>query len=783
MSNDYVHEKYDIGITRTSTAKVGLMLVKDKNGNPRYQVLRDPYLAAQFFTGTPGYGNLPSEKELAIRQDDWRSGFGLDVDDGTKRYYSSDGMDLRFRGKAIAGQTPTIHAFPVATTVPTIINGTLEAQTGWTYDTDWTRSSTQKQAGSYSIRFNKAVVATTYNHQYLVGWTPGVQYTVTVYCYGYDASNTASIRISDGTQDVDSTTNATQAWVAKTAQITVASTATYLRISFKAVTASAENLYWDTVSITMDSAAGAVAYSGVTRAFAEFEDDLWYTLDKKLIQMDGATGASLLVWQCGANITDLEPYSDDRLYIAQGLAAAYLYMPVAATFALGGITTSSGKAAENFKYFAFVHTTADTMYGSDAVNKMRSCTTPVNGGANDWTGQTTVGSSYYEITKLLEKSGALYMMKEDMPYYLDSAGAVQNDLAPELATETKSTDNGKNAIIWKNRLYMPWGDQVLLEYDAGTNTYRSPSDYCTDLSAFNGQVFAIAGDGRYLHAITNNGADVEVLAGRLETIESTTDWVWHPIAGITLDGCETAFVSSVYQKRLWISSTLSTNSLYYIPLPTGYGDIINDANRLFKTGTTCETPWLHGNFRATNKEFIDLTLEMEHTYNVGRYFTVRYKLLGGSWVSISGNFDGSATSMIETKFLAGASTSRTSTMIKLEFTAVTDDTDYTPQLLSYHLKGILRPSQREIIICEVRCANEIQIKQPGVIDQGSHDEIVATLDEAMLATWPVTIYDINGDAKTVNFLPTNPYWVSVKDEMHRELERHYTLVMQAVTLA
>jgi hypothetical protein len=200
-----------------------------------------------------------------------------------------------------------------------------------------------------------------------------------------------------------------------------------------------------------------------------------------------------------------------------------------------------------------------------------------------------------------------------------------------------------------------------------------------------------------------------------------------------------------------------------------------------------ETSWLHGNFANTTKAFPKLTLVMGHTYSASRYFTVKYKKIGdSSWTTI-GNYAGTATSMTQSKFIPadGSSVKPTSSMFKLQFTAVTNDTTITPVLVSYFLTGVLYPTQRQIIACKVYCSNEIQLAD-GTLDQGSYATIVATIDEARAATWPVTIYDINGDTKTVKFLPLpgdTPQWTVIKSEKHRKLELEYTLLMQVVPLS
>ena len=778
MVAPFVHDKFDIGILRQNgSTKVGMMLVKDKYGSPSYKVYDDEYLAAQFFSGAPGYGNLPPEKELALRQDDWRSGFGLDVYDSNdpKRYLKSIGMDMRFRGMGIAGPTPTAASIPTHYTASDWNYGdrTEDPDSKWTNDDNVLASAGNATAndeagwGSYiyvyfpamncsSIRFAWGESTTNV----VTGWTVGY--------YNLDTNAWVNAVEVTGTNPSPGTVTAA---LGATKTISGARVRIEDQSTGQTYTISSIQMYAESATI-----------QGITIGGIDFNDELYLTRGNTLLTMNSSTGTITVVTDgCFIeNITDLEVFSDDKLYIALGLSQDYWEMTTGEAF------TKNTLANNSMKYFAFVHTTVDTMYASDGVNTVRSTVDPADGGTA-WSAQTTVGSSYHEFTRLMEDNGALFLMKSNIPYYLDSSGNVQTDLAADLSTETVSTDNGKNTALWQGNLYLPWGDQTLLEIASGVNTFLNPADFSTTLPEFNGQVFAAAGDSRYLYTILDYSTKVEVLSGRYETIDGSTSWVWHPIAEITLTGCETAFISSIFQKRLWITSTLAADSIYFIPLPTGYGNITTDANRKFKTGVTMTTSLLHGNFKSTKKAFPELELVMGHSYDVNVYFTVAYKKLGdGSWTSI-GNFKGSATSMTESKFIPvdGSSNNPVSTMFQLRFTAVTDDTDLTPVLLNYPLKGILYPSQREIIACQVYCSNEISLKDGG-FDRGSFDTIVATLNEARSATWPVTFYDIDNATQTVKFLPLPsgvPRWELIAVEKNRKKERAYNLLMQVVALS
>lgn len=772
-ASPYIQDKFDLGILRADgSTKVGLMLVRDKNNAPQFAVFDDEYLAAQYFSGEPGYGNLPSEKEMVMRQDDWRSGFGLEIYDSnnSKRYYSSIGMDMRFKGMAIAGpKSSTVTKPSSISAAATLQNTTFEAAANWTGGAQ-NLVTFHGGAASWQVDNSNAYQdAATWD----VSWQSR---TFDVWCFVWSAgANEARIAINDGVGTTYSsyhTGNST--WQTLHVQRTLDAAATRLRVLLYDDALGGGNSYFDDLVLGSPVA-------GITVKWADF-NDAWYMASGQILSKLNGTGDTFtIVAAMPAVITDIEPFTDSRLYIALGTSNPYMYMNTSEVIT---DTTNAGITNNKYQYFKTVHSATPNLWGNDGVNTIRSCTNPIIGGAA-WSGQTTVSSSYNSITGLFSTSGALYIGKEDMMYYLNSAGAVQNDLAPELQSLTSST-SCKNSIVWLGALYIPAGSQSLLENDSGTNTWLSPALYITNLGDFNGQVQALAADDQYLFAILDNSTKIEVLAGRHETIDGVTSWVWHPINETTLTGCQTAAVSSVYQKRLWIASTAAGDSIYYIPLPTGYGNITADANRSFQTGTTMETPWLHGNFKATTKAYPKLELTMGHTYNTGRYFTAKYKKLGDSaWTTI-GNYTGSATSMTQSRYIPADASSNNpkATMFKLQFTAVTDDTTITPVLLSYHLTGILYPTQREIIACKVRCSNEIVLRD-GTVDNGSAATIAATLDEARTATWPVTIYDLDGTAVTVKFLAPSsvPRWQVTKRESGRKEEREYNLLMQRISLS
>lgn len=782
MTTHFKANRHDFSITDPSAShKMGFVV--DRKDGFHYQELDGKALVDLYASDSPTQSNTNPEEELLLGQGpDWRAGFGKEYWNSSDptRYFSSIGCDLRFVSGAIAGPTPQTHSFPTVSAVPTVQNGGMDTDTYWDHseaNVSWGADSGRTGGG---IALSGSGEKNTW--QYIEGWTPGVQYTVTGWCKGADSSNKVRVQVADGTQTISSTYNETSSWVEKTAQITVASTAEYLKINFNASCAGGDACCVDDASIAMDSAAGAVAYTGVIRAHAEYNDDIYYSLDKKILRFDDSTGASVLIWQFAANITGLEVFQVsgvDYLFVALGTATAYEYLR-ASTYYSAGFTTSTA-TDKYFTYFKWVHTTADTLYGAvedDKSNSIRSTVNPLNDGTA-WSDQTIVGDAASAIQGQLEDEGALYIPKEDTIYYLDSSGNVQSDLAPELVALKCSTSN-QNADVWLGNIYTQAGTQALLEIGT-SNTWRTPAEYTTNNSDFNGRVQALAHDDQWLYAILDNSTKVEVVAGRLETIDGTSTWVWHPIAEITLDGCQAAWVSSVYKKRLWIASTLSTDSLYFIDLYTGYGDVTSDANRVFKTDAYFITPWLHGDFKTDQKALIKMTATLGHSYDVDVYWECWYQTLGGTWTDM-GDLKGSATSMTAELF---RTTSTTSTMFRFMFVAKTDTTNVTPELLTYVAKLILYPDPKRIIFTRVKVGR-------GVLDKdGNQFKDKYTLQKNCLenirnATWPITMTDLDGATKYVKLLPLPrniPYREVVSKEKNEVTEWAYNLLLLEVPLS
>ncbi len=444
------------------------------------------------------------------------------------------------------------------------------------------------------------------------------------------------------------------------------------------------------------------------------------------------------------------------------------------------------------------------MWKATLPNELQSSTNPNGNTGVDWTTVTTVDTTYFNITDLVEERGTLYVMKEDMPYYLDDSG-IPKPLIPELRSE-QSTNSGHNSIAWQGKIYIPCGSQTLYEYDNGVITNISPSRYITNNTEYSGQIQALACDAHYLFAVTNNDSKVEVLAGRWETIGSSTDWVWHPIAELTMTGCASAWVTTALNRRLWIAPATAGDSLKYIAIPKNYGDVTESGNYYFESAGEFITGWHHANFKADKKAWYKLTLTMSDTSST-LYWTAYYQKLGDTtWTEINSTNKFKVSPTTSAYIPAdGSSAKPSSTMIRFKFVPITTDPDYwvlgtsqlgidtvlayysrTPILINYDVRAVWYPPVITFAVCQVKVADNL------LLNNGQTDEtqMMATIRTAVdelkdpSICWPRAFYPpywgSATDTKYVKLLAPVDL-TAIRDEKNSNIEWVYNLQLEVIT--
>ncbi len=770
--------KHHISILRQDgSTEVPMMLAteKDKEGHdvPIYWTSDDDYIA------DPIRGQSNPNKELPpFIQDDWRGGFGLKFADPSDphRYHYGTNIDMRFRNEGRCGPLATSVTKPTVTT-PTIANTDMESNSDWLNGAanGGEQSDTQAHDGStYSWKVNQAasgptVASDVYQDIHGANITNYQGRTFAIECYVWNDVANGKIFIDDGINARTYSSNHTgsSSWELLTVRHTLASNASQLRIGFYN-NGTANVNYYDDITLTEYPQVGTIACQ------ADFNSKRYASYGNILLLKNSGGTAYTYVNSFPATITDLLPTSvggTDYLIICLGWSDKYWYMIADET------CTENAKANNTIKYMASDGT---TWWGSQTNSTLMTTTHPIS---TDWATSKQIGEDAFDIVDLIVFGGLPYIKKNDCKvYYLDSSSNVQTLINGQ---ENLGGDNSARMFVWReSSLLIPYGKQDLIHYDGTDLTYISPSLYSTGAGDFIGQVQAITGDGHYLYVILDDGADVQLMAVRKETVGGVTDWRWHPLAKLTtITGCASLGLTSVDKKRLWVGSSNSANNFTWYPVTTKYGDIDSDTDYKYQTNGYLYTSWLDLGYRGDIKAFIKQVLTFSHTYNADIYLSVYYRLWGEtSFTNAVGSFDGSSGVRTETKYIDVAS-KPASTFIQFRIQFKTNDVAKTPILNISDLRAILYPSRRNIIHCIVRCADNIIDKKGGALGVTAATIRDTLIEAKNTATYPVTFYDINGDTKYVRFLPVNPYSKVNKDEKGRNIEEWYYLEMMEVTLS
>lgn len=773
------NDTHDISFVEpTGSTEIGLMLVPGKDKAPLWKEYDDPALAQQFFSGAPGYANLPPEKEVQIAQSSWQAGVGQEVFDSSddKRYWFSNKMDLRFKGRAMLG--PAVSA-------KTIPAGVVKAS--YNFNDDLYIGVLKSGGDGALCRLNG--IGTKFGEVYsfsskgvtdLEEYTDGNGYIALggTNKYYYMTSELVVENCEDAWDEL------TEADVTPSADGT---TFNYMNGSASAKFIIGGDLNAGELIATEVVALNLTSYTDITfwikSSVALTANDLQLLLSANpecaspteelnipAVAMNTWTSVHISF----ADPTDLGAIISIGLKMVVDKGAFNLWIDDVRAGAYTESSKADGKAD-------FLQTVGVTLWKAVKPRTLMSSTDPEGTG---WSGTTTVGSTAQDITGLLEESAALYIMKEDMPYYIDTDGNVQR-LIPELKTLESST-SGVNSLVWKAKIYIPCGEQGLVEYDDGTVTWRSPSLYITNYPALCGRIHALAADEQYLYALVKDttGNVIHLLAGREEEIDGTDRWVWHPLNWVLSTGCSYSFISSVYKRRIYVAYSASEATIATFPIPTNYSDPDSDSDYVFETYQTSyfETPWLHANFKGDDKAYIKLTLTLEDTSD-SEYIEAWYMLKGQSVYTEIGDY---TTEPTQTRYIPANSSgdSPEGTMIRFKFVAETSDTSTTPKLLGYDCRAIWYPTKRWLIGCSVKCADNIVIKDK-TVDTQTAAQITTAITDAVEHNWPITLYPpeyaSSADTLTVKILRAEK--VMTKNMLGQNPEYQYNLLLAKTPLA
>jgi hypothetical protein len=211
----------------------------------------------------------------------------------------------------------------------------------------------------------------------------------------------------------------------------------------------------------------------------------------------------------------------DALYLASTTNNLYRLDGSGTSWALPAALSGPPDSAAQW-----IETVGDELWVG-AGNKIAKCEDdPFGSTADNWAAQITIGDASSVITYLKQNKNALFIFKENGVYTISNAG-VDQDVFPTLRFR-RSTNNGRNAAVWLDSLWVPFEDAFYrIEADATLSTAGTELLLEND-SEVRGRIVATAGHNTWFnYAILYNPQSGDSYLGKYGT------WIEQPGAGET----------------------------------------------------------------------------------------------------------------------------------------------------------------------------------------------------------------------------------------------------------
>jgi len=695
---------YDIVLTKSGTDYS--YMLKQAGETKDWLITDAPLLPQTLITESASPSSIQPEREIQISQVDWRKGIQDFTLEDEHKYYESENCDARFKGEVILAPKK-LSALSMPTTGNKQINDYgFEA---WDDDdtlTFWTRSgsastldkTTDEYSGSYAARLKGyESVASIYQDLPFTSADKGRTFTFTAYCKRVGGTGTnLYLQIYDGVGTTPSSSITASDYTQYSVSRTLDANATCLRIQAYIGNYGLNSfyLYVDEAEVTSTTAS-----LGSCSDIIEFGDDLVFASGPSLIKL---SAGSLAIVKEFKTITDLCVF-ENRLYIAQGWSDEYFYTSDLSTFTECTLSNSTAKYMSNVGGGQF--------WISDTNSTMRDSDNPINGGTALST-PYQVGSDDYDITGLVDHDSIVFVRKEDDVYYLSVSDVLSLlDLKAEA-----STTYTYGLHLWGDKLYIPSGVNSLYEYDisAGTATVISPVRYAPGDANYDEEVLAICHDETYLYVVVDNGSDLKILAGRWETVDGDTDWVWHPLYDKTSNDITCMLISSATgDKRLYAGTDTSSDGIYPFIVPVGYSAVYLESGFECEASGNFITPWYQSNFPTENKYWksVDITSKC---CTDKTSITPYYQVKGGDWTAMvaltTSAYDGGYPDETTDSRSIGVSSER----IRFKFAMAAADDDYTPILYGEGgglvVYSVLESDKKRQIVATIRLAPQLRLR-------------------------------------------------------------------------
>uniref|UniRef100_A0A6M3IFZ2 Uncharacterized protein n=1 Tax=viral metagenome TaxID=1070528 RepID=A0A6M3IFZ2_9ZZZZ len=424
------------------------------------------------------------------------------------------------------------------------------------------------------------------------------------------------------------------------------------------------------------------------------------------------------------------------------------------------------------------------LWGVDALSA-RSCTDP----SGAWGTADKIGEAQADCTGLLCLNDILYVGKEDGLYSWDDT--TQIALLPEYA-RLKNDYNFGAMIGWYNRGYFATGEDGLLCYDPANPESTidiSPSLYAAQITDIGVRVASLQRDDNWLYAVLAPSAQGEylyVLAGRWQSSGGSTIFAWHPI--LEFDTSNTADVSfeaswlTTVQggnPRLWLAESGTTkHKPGYIILSKGHQNPKDDTNYKFTTTGHLITSWVDYGFVDIDKAWLYFTIEADNLTS-DRYVEISFRVDDETTWTYLGQVTASGKTTLSFADLSVDLDFVSGRKIQFKVALTTDDADETPIIKSFAMHSVLRAQVKRLFTFGVRCADNLLLLN-GSTDRQRGSQIATNLNIYRQSTWPIELYDVDGNKWDVCLLTKEESFVTKPEGQEAERIFYITAIEQVL---
>ena len=732
----------------------GVRLLESEDGQLAYGWDYAPAIAPTVMPADVAYGAYTSDQEITWSQNEW-------IDGGLYFYYQPENPNTY--GLADKVWTATHNEMSLASEPLPLAFGLKNgsAELGENANGEWTVSNSEvtlsiESTDPYSGKYHFQMAGSSdgdYIYQAIENptrWRGKALYVIAK-VKATEAGDTARISVIEA-GGAGPTTNGSTVTLTTSYQTMFVAVAT-IDASVTSITVRITCVAGDEKTIYVDQIQALVSDQGMNAnglRMVSLGTDLYAAMQRGLYKFVEATLHWELIYAATADITGMEMY-DNRIYLALGGSAAYVYSDSGDTTTWTAATGSGNKAV----YFGKILNADGDVVLAKTLDEDKLHMSPSPTGAAVWGSAIDIGTDDRTITNVHNVLGTLTAGKEDGLYkYSYQQGIVHANRmdniypAAELSTDTNNFSRG---ITYNGWFYTIFSEVGFLRYNGREWQEMSSRIQSPGFPDIGNKVRAFGTDGRTLYTLvedlTASSITKTMYLYSLNEIISTGKFAIHTVATMKMSDAIDMFVfkpSGANNRHVFINGTNAgaEPTSYRVQLPDRTDTPRLGTNRNLAASGTLITSYWDGNRPQVPKSFNKITLVSEDLSST-QTVTVAYQIdANTTWTDISSSnatFNSSPSGTIG--FNEGVFGKR----IRLRFTLTTTSSTASPVIKGFALHMSWRPPRvkRWQIVGAVE--DDIRLLQ-GVRHALTSKRMLTNLRSLAEDASPIAIDDIDGES-------------------------------------